>query len=142
MPQLGASAAVSGAATADGNNGRGFARPPPAQPEAQPPTGASNDGRNDSAGSAENRTANKAAHNANHNTAVPVANGVAEPARRPAPAPPRPDASGDLSRQCDAAALRGDCATVRRLVDRLSRTDRGYRARLAKDSPVGKCLAE
>jgi len=47
-----------------------------------------------------------------------------------------------LYKQCEAAARRGDCAAVRRLVDRIARSDRGYRARVAKDSPVGKCLAE
>lgn len=51
-------------------------------------------------------------------------------------------AANKLSRQCEAAAQRGDCATVRRLIDRITRADPGYRARVAKDSPVGKCLAE
>jgi hypothetical protein len=142
MTQLGAAAAVPGADTTGGNSGRGFAHPPPAEPEAQPPTGAANDGRNDTAGSTANRTANKANHNANHNAPDPVANGVAGPTRRPAAAPPRPDADGDLYQQCEAAAQRGDCAVVRRLVSRIARTDRGYRARVAKDSPVGKCLTE
>jgi hypothetical protein len=58
-----------------------------------------------------------------------------------------PEASADASidqlyKQCEAAARRGDCAVVRRLVDRIAKSDRGYRARVAKDSPVGKCLAE
>ena len=54
-----------------------------------------------------------------------------------APAPP-----GDLYRQCETAARQGDCAAVRRLVSQITRTDRGYRARIARDSAVGKCLAE
>jgi hypothetical protein len=164
------SASAAGADTAGGNNARDFARPPHAEPEASPPAGASNDGRtkgqyegqnknqsegrnetqrkgrnetqnegrNETTRGAENRTADSAPNRA----ADPAANGGANPARRPPPAPPRPDANGDLSRQCEAAALRGDCATVRRLVDRIGRTDRSYRARVAKDSPVGKCLVE
>ncbi len=68
--------------------------------------------------------------------ANPVKNGVL------APPPPRSDTGGDLYQQCEAAAQRGDCATVRRLVSRITRTDRGYRARVTKDSSVGKCLAE
>lgn len=47
-----------------------------------------------------------------------------------------------LYNQCESAAKRGDCAAVRRMVERIARSDRGYRARVAKDSPVGKCLAE
>jgi hypothetical protein len=47
-----------------------------------------------------------------------------------------------LYRACEAAASRGDCATVRRLVAQIGRTDRGYRSRLAKDAAVTKCLAE
>ena len=47
-----------------------------------------------------------------------------------------------LYKQCESAASRGDCAAVRRIVDQITRTDRGYRDRFAKDSPVAKCLAE
>jgi len=54
-----------------------------------------------------------------------------------------PEASiAELYKQCEAAAKRGDCAAVRRMVGRIARSDRGYRARVAKDSAVGKCLAE
>jgi hypothetical protein len=56
---------------------------------------------------------------------------------------PSPGASIDqLYKQCEAAARRGDCAAVRRLVMRITARDRGYRARLAQESPVGKCLAD
>jgi hypothetical protein len=47
-----------------------------------------------------------------------------------------------LYKQCESAAQRGDCATVRSLVGRITKSDRSYRARVAKDSPVAKCLAE
>jgi len=47
-----------------------------------------------------------------------------------------------LAGDCETAASRGDCVTVRRLVGKITRTDRSYRARLAKDSAVAKCLAE
>lgn len=47
-----------------------------------------------------------------------------------------------LYKQCESAAQRGDCAAVRSLVGRITKSDRGYRARVAKDSPVAKCLAE
>jgi len=129
VTQLGASTAVNGASTAGDSNARRTAPPSRAEPETRPPVGASNEGRNDTAGGAANNAAN------------PVASGGAAPARRPSP-PERPDVAGDLSRQCEAAAQRGDCATVRRLVDQITRTDRGYRARVAKNSPVGKCLTE
>jgi hypothetical protein len=46
-----------------------------------------------------------------------------------------------LYRQCEVAAERGDCAAVRRLVVRITRQDRGYRERIAKDSAVARCLA-
>jgi hypothetical protein len=49
---------------------------------------------------------------------------------------------GQLHRECESAARRGDCAMVRRMVGRITKSDRGYRARLAKDSPIAKCLAE
>ena len=47
-----------------------------------------------------------------------------------------------LHQQCESAARRGDCPVVRQLVERITRADRGYRARVAKDSAVAKCLAE
>jgi hypothetical protein len=146
---LGASAALPGDGSSHGNSGRNVARPPRAEPPTQPSGGASSDtangALNNTANNATNNTANSArnntANNAANNAASPVANAVA-PKRRPPPAPPRPDAAGDPYRQCEAAAGRGDCATVRRLVDQITRTDPSYRDRVAKDSPVGKCLAE
>lgn len=51
-------------------------------------------------------------------------------------------ALAQLYQQCEAAARRGDCAAVRQLVDRIAKLDRGYRARLAKGSPVATCLTE
>jgi hypothetical protein len=132
---FGSSATVPRTDTAGGDNAPSPARPRRAELQSQPPAGASNDGRNDPANRAGNNTGN---------AANPVANGVGPPAPRPAPAPapPRSDAGGDLYQQCEVAAHRGDCATVRRLVGRITRTDRGYLARVAKDSSVGKCLAE
>jgi hypothetical protein len=47
-----------------------------------------------------------------------------------------------LRRQCDTAARRGDCAAVRAMVERIERSDRSFRARVVKDSPVAKCLAK
>jgi hypothetical protein len=53
-----------------------------------------------------------------------------------------------LYRQCEAAATRGDCVEVRRLVKEISATDRGYRKRIADDarrvkrSGIASCLAE
>jgi hypothetical protein len=47
-----------------------------------------------------------------------------------------------LHRQCETAARRGDCPAVKQLVERITRTDRGYRGRIAKDSAVAKCLAD
>lgn len=47
-----------------------------------------------------------------------------------------------LYQQCEAAARRGDCAAVRLMVDRIAKLDRDYRARVAKGSPVAKCLAK
>jgi hypothetical protein len=49
---------------------------------------------------------------------------------------------GQLYKQCEAAARRGDCAAVRVMVGRITKADRSYRARVAKGSPVAKCLAE
>ena len=46
----------------------------------------------------------------------------------------------DLYQQCEAAALRSDCAAVQRLVWRITRADPGYRARIPNDSPVARCL--
>jgi hypothetical protein len=65
---------------------------------------------------------------------------AAPPARSRGPAPSARLAQ--LYRDCKAAASRGDCAAVRRLVDLISERDRGYRARIGKDSAVGRCLAE
>jgi hypothetical protein len=58
----------------------------------------------------------------------------------PASATPVPLAQ--LYQQCESAARRGDCVAVRLMVGRIAKTDRSYRARVAKDSPVAKCLAE
>ncbi len=55
--------------------------------------------------------------------------------------PPRAT-PGQLYEQCEAAARRGDCEAVRRLVEQISQTDRGYRARIANESAMAKCLAE
>ena len=75
----------------------------------------------------------------------------ARPARREAPVAPKGVGAGSdtagvspagaaLYEACEAAASRGDCASVRRIVERISTTDRGYRARLARGSAVAKCL--
>lgn len=59
------------------------------------------------------------------------------------PARPSGPSSTELSRlhqQCETAARRGDCPAVRQLVERITRADRGYRGRIAKDSAVAKCL--
>jgi hypothetical protein len=58
----------------------------------------------------------------------------------PASAAARP--GGALYQQCELAAQRGDCVAVKRIVGRITATDRGYRARIAKGSPVAKCLAD
>jgi hypothetical protein len=57
---------------------------------------------------------------------------------------PRPssDRRAQLYEQCESAARRGDCVAVKRILGRITKTDRGYRARLAKDSAIAKCLAE
>ncbi len=47
-----------------------------------------------------------------------------------------------LYAQCESAARRGDCGAVRRLIARITTRDRGYRARVAKDSAIGKCLSD
>jgi hypothetical protein len=47
-----------------------------------------------------------------------------------------------LYQQCESAARRGDCVAVKRIVGRITTTDRGYRARLAKDSAIAKCLTD
>ncbi|HSR99463.1 MAG TPA: hypothetical protein VLM79_20565 [Kofleriaceae bacterium] len=46
-----------------------------------------------------------------------------------------------LYAQCSSAARRGDCAAVRTMVGKIAKTDRGYRARVAKDAAVARCLA-
>jgi hypothetical protein len=48
----------------------------------------------------------------------------------------------ELYAQCESAARRGDCAAVRRIVERITRSARGYRERIAKEPAVAKCLAE
>lgn len=47
-----------------------------------------------------------------------------------------------LYKQCEDAARRGDCATVRWLVGRITGSAPSYRTRVAKDSAIAKCLAE
>lgn len=46
-----------------------------------------------------------------------------------------------LYARCSSAAQRGDCAAVRTMVGKIAKTDRGYRARVAKDAAVARCLA-
>lgn len=46
-----------------------------------------------------------------------------------------------LYAQCASAARRGDCAAVRTMFRKIAETDRGYRARVAKDAAVARCLA-
>jgi hypothetical protein len=135
VPPLGASAVVSSADIAGAGNAPTADHWSRAELDARPPVGASN-GPSNTAGNSAN-SANSA-----NDASNPVASGVAAPARRPSPTAPRAAASDDLPRQCEAAARRGDCAAVRRLIDQISRTDRGYRARVTKDSPVGRCLAD
>jgi hypothetical protein len=48
----------------------------------------------------------------------------------------------ELHKQCESAARRGDCATVRQMVGRIAKTDRDYRARVVKEAAVAKCLAD
>lgn len=57
-------------------------------------------------------------------------------ARRGSAADPR----APLYEQCEAAARRGDCAAVRRLVAQISQTDPGYRARVTQDAAFARCL--
>lgn len=47
-----------------------------------------------------------------------------------------------LRRQCEAAANRGDCADVRRLVEKIQQADAAYADRVAKEASVAKCLAK
>ncbi|HMG20055.1 MAG TPA: hypothetical protein VK607_02015 [Kofleriaceae bacterium] len=51
-----------------------------------------------------------------------------------------PDSLRQLYRQCEVAAQRGDCPTVRRLVERITRSERDYPARAARDPAIAKCL--
>jgi len=46
-----------------------------------------------------------------------------------------------LVAQCSSAARRGDCAAVRTMFRKIAETDRSYRARVAKDAAVARCLA-
>jgi hypothetical protein len=59
-----------------------------------------------------------------------------------APARPKQAQLEELYRQCESAARRGDCETVRQMVGRIARTDRDYRARLVKQAAVARCLAD
>jgi hypothetical protein len=61
------------------------------------------------------------------------ARGLSEPSRA---------ARGSLYQQCEVAAARGDCATVRRLVEQIASKDPAYRSRLTRDSAVARCLSE
>lgn len=71
-----------------------------------------------------------------------VARGAPQPTKRDKQQAPSATLLAQLYKQCEGAARRGDCVAVRELVGRITKTDRGYRARVAKDSPVAKCLAE
>jgi hypothetical protein len=53
-----------------------------------------------------------------------------------------PESLDQLYKDCETAARRGDCVAVRKMVGKITKTDRGYRARAAKDAAVAKCLAE
>ena len=55
--------------------------------------------------------------------------------------PSRPTPA-QLYEQCESAARRGDCAAVRRIVEQITRRDRAYRDRIAKEAAVAKCLVE
>jgi hypothetical protein len=113
------------------------ARPSRAAPQAEPAPGAARHAAGDVANSS---TAGDTANNAPDRATRPTADGVAAPARRPSPSPPRGGAAADQYQQCEAAARRSDCTTVRRLVRQIARTDPGYRARIPGDSPVARCL--
>ncbi|HEY0992998.1 MAG TPA: hypothetical protein VGD80_38360, partial [Kofleriaceae bacterium] len=45
-----------------------------------------------------------------------------------------------LYKQCVTAARRGDCEAVRKMVGRIAKTDRDYRARVANEKAVVACL--
>jgi hypothetical protein len=47
---------------------------------------------------------------------------------------------GELIRQCQAAAQRGDCPAALRLLEQITRTDRASADRISRASPVAKCL--
>jgi hypothetical protein len=55
---------------------------------------------------------------------------------------PTDDKLTDLYKQCESAAQRGDCAEAKRVLERINRSDRGYRARAAKVPAMAKCLAQ
>jgi hypothetical protein len=59
-----------------------------------------------------------------------------------APARSRQAELEEMYRQCESAARRGDCATVRQMVGRIAKTDRSYRARIVKQAAVARCLAD
>lgn len=81
--------------------------------------------------------------------ARPVAPAHAAPSREAPPTDPslvsglRSASAGrrsPLVQQCEAAARRGDCPAVRRLIAQISQTDPGYRARVAQDAAFARCL--
>ena len=106
--------------------------------ETSPPAVAARPDRDDAARHEESPRERKAA----------PAMDAAAPAGAPSPSAVLParqsgPSSTELSRlhqQCETAARRGDCPVVRQLVERITRADRGYRGRIAKDSAVAKCL--
>jgi len=77
-----------------------------------------------------------------------------EPARQPvvrAQPPARASAHTDarkqellekMYKQCVTAARRGDCEAVRKMVVRIAKTDRNYRARVANEEAVATCLSQ
>jgi hypothetical protein len=73
----------------------------------------------------------------------PAAGAAATSAGSPRAAQQAPSESLDqLYKDCATAARRGDCVAVRKMVGKITKTDRGYRARAAKDAAVAKCLTE
>jgi hypothetical protein len=49
---------------------------------------------------------------------------------------------GQLRQQCESAARRGDCESVRRIMGRITAIDHDAPAQLAKKAAVARCLAE
>ena len=63
--------------------------------------------------------------------------GSAQDARRSA----LPPAIDQLVKQCEAAAVRGDCRAVKNLAAQIAKSDPGaYKARIAKNSALARCL--